>query len=100
MKAKEYFAKYEQSIMGERSETDADPVYGMYCDFANEYQNICDARRVAKEDAQAATLREVNQKWEAVVNLFTKKYGEKNPIAADYFKKKWCDEHPGYDGKW
>lgn len=79
MKAKEYFAKYEEDIVEEAKngppKTDG-PAAQMLIEFASEVKQLCKVRHVRHDGGVVPIFLELNQKWNAVVNLFIKKYGE------------------------
>jgi hypothetical protein len=72
MKAKDYFTKYEQALVSSDAEE-------------------CSA-------AIADMLKEMNQKWNAIVRLLEKKYGA-TPIVKDGFQLYWVRRMPQLMGK-
>lgn len=93
MKAKDYFLKYDEAIMEEakRPETKTDgPMAKMYIDFFKETGNIAKQRHVKYDRGLIPVIDEQNKKWNAVVNLFIKKYGV-TPIKKDGFKLAFYD---------
>ena len=96
MKAKEYFEKYEEGIMDEALETGIHrdgPAAKMLIEFMSEMKQIIEKRHVQFDRGLIPIIREQNQKWNAVVNLFTKKYGD-SPIRRDGFYKAMRTEIP------
>ena len=98
MKAKDYFDKYHQQIWEEANAmmtgtnvvlTDG-PMAQMFIEFATEMKDIIKLRNAKTDNAVLAIIAEQNQKWNAVVRLFEKKYGQ-SPIKrngfGDGFKK-------------
>ncbi len=79
MKAKEYFAKYQDM------EVDSEEYEFFKCDFVDEVEEIIEARHVCTEAGLGGVIDELNQKWNAVYNLFVKKCG-KSPIAYNEFR--------------
>ena len=89
MKAKEYFEKYEGDIIKEAMSGDAKgdgPSAKMLIEFTKEMKQIIEARHVRIDRGVIHVIREQNQKWNAVANLFEKKYGV-SPIKRDGFYK-------------
>lgn len=90
MKAKEYFEKYNEKIMEEAVSPNADhsngPAAQMYYDFVGELKEIIKPRKVRYDRGALSSIRELNQKWNAVVNLFEQKYGI-SPIKRDGFER-------------
>ena len=88
MKAKEYFEKYGESVWvdAHTSDTSIDcPTNRLFMDFVTETQEIIDKRKVRFDRGTMSVIEEQNTKWNALVNLFIKKYGA-TPIARDGFK--------------
>ena len=87
MKAKEYFEKYDEDIWQEAHDpqvkTDG-PMAKMFIDFSSEIKDIIKQRNIKSDRAVLALIEELNQKWNAVVRLFEKKYGV-SPIKKDGF---------------
>lgn len=81
MKAIEYFEKY-------KSTTDDLSMYKMLGDFSAEANDIVVNRHCQTDEAFVAVLKEQNQKWNAVVNLFEKNCGV-SPIIRNGFLKYW-----------
>lgn len=90
MKAKEYFEKYNEKIMEESETPNMDhsngPAAQMYYDFVGELKELIRIRNVRYDRGAFSSIREINQKWNAVVNLFEQKYG-RSPIKRDGFEK-------------
>ena len=96
MKAKEYFEKYEDGIMEEAKEPGIrgdGPAAKMLIEFTKEMQQILKDRHVQFDRGVVPVMREQNQKWNAVVNLFEKKYGD-SPIRRDGFYRAMRTEIP------
>lgn len=87
MKAKEYFAKYDDAIWEEAHDpvmrTDG-PMAQMFIDFSVEMKDLIEQRNIKSDRAVPALIEELNQKWNAVVGLFEKKYGM-SPIKRNAF---------------
>ena len=87
MKAKEYFQKYDEPIWKEAHDpaihTDG-PTAKLYIDFALEMREIIKTRNVQFDRGVFSIIREQNDKWNAICNMFIKKYGV-SPISHDGF---------------
>lgn len=88
MKAKEYFRKYDEAVWAEAHDpeihTDG-PMAKMFIEFTIEMKEILNKRNVKFDKGVWGVIRDQNEKWNAVMNLFIKKYGE-TPITRDGFK--------------
>lgn len=94
MKAKEYFEKYDQDIWTEWQDQEMHrdgPMAKLYIEMSSELRKIMDVRQVNSDSGMLGVLREQNQKWNAILNLFEKKYG-KSPISRNGFYMAWKDE--------
>ena len=88
MKAKEYFEKYDEAIWQEAHEPEVridGAMAKMLIDFTSEMSGIIKARNIKTDQGLFGLIEELNVKWNAVVNLFTKKHGA-SPIRRDGFK--------------
>ncbi len=89
MKAKEYFAKYDDAIWEEAHDpvirTDG-PMAQLLIDFSGEMKYLIEHRNIKYDRAIPALIEELNQKWNAVAGLFEKKYGM-SPIKRKGFSK-------------
>ena len=87
MKAKEYFQKYDKPIWEEAHDpaihTDG-PTAKLYIDFALEMKELMKDRNVQFDRGVFSIIREQNDKWNAIRNMFIKKYGV-SPISYDGF---------------
>ncbi len=79
MKAKEYFTKYQDM------KVDSEEYESFKYDFVDEVSEIIEARHVTTEAGLNGVINELNQKWNAIYNLFVKKCGE-SPIAYNEFR--------------
>lgn len=92
MRAVEYFNKYETRLI--KNDDDGLKAIGelMY-ELIIEAKTLSDARNVKTTGGSVAVLKELNNKWNAICNLFEKKYGV-SPIIRDGYKKYWLKEMP------
>lgn len=95
MKAKEY---YEQIIAKNPQTADemANAVGEVVGALNQEAKDIMVKRKVRRNDAVRAVIRELNDKWNAIVGLFEKKEG-KSPIRRNAFWDAWVKEIPELD---
>lgn len=87
MKAKEYFEKYDESVWEDfkQNEFRGDgPMAKMFIEFMTEVKDICNKRGVKTNKGLYGVIDEQNKKWNALSNLFIKKYGQ-SPIKHDGF---------------
>lgn len=94
MKAKDYFKKYDHDIWTEWHDPEVHrdgPMAKLYIEMSSELKDIMDVRHVNSDRGMIGVLREQNQKWNAIRNLFERKYGE-SPIQRNGFYMSWKDE--------
>lgn len=76
MKAKEYFEQYGEGIYNETvANGGTKNISSLIKALLKEELDICEKRHVKLFDGAAAVTREQNDKWNAIANLFVKKYG-------------------------
>lgn len=88
MKAKDYFEKYDAQVWAEAHAPGIDtngPTAQMFIEFVAETKQIIEKRHAQTDSAALAVIDEQNQKWNAVSNMFEKKYGE-SPIHRNGFE--------------
>ena len=93
MKAKEYFAKYEQDLVSENTDKCSTAIAGLLTDMNAEVKKLMEVRHAKFDRGGFAVLKEMNEKWNALVRLFEKKYGV-TPIIRDGFRTWWIHERP------
>lgn len=98
MKAKDYFAKYEQALASTNSDECSTAIAEMLNEMNSEVQNLLKVRHVKTDAGTFPIFKEMNQKWNAIVRLFEKKYGN-TPIVKDGFQLYWVREMPQLMGK-
>lgn len=96
MKAQEYYVKYRDTL----SSPDRDVSLKAACDFLmelnREVKPLVDARKCKNTASFIGVLKEVNQKYNAVMNRFEKEYGAA-PLVRGGFLEFWKREVPGLD---
>lgn len=98
MKAKDYFTKYEQALVSSDVEECSSAIANMLNEMNSEVQNLLKARHVKIDAGTFPIFKEMNQKWNAIVRLFEKKYGA-TPIVKDGFQLYWVRKMPQLMGK-
>ena len=96
-KAKEYYELYKKDLVSGGEATNkaiSNLIQALNADLL-ELQRI---RHVKFDRGIIPILREVNQKWNAIVCLFEKEYGA-SPIKPDGFKIFWLKQMPELEGK-
>lgn len=92
MKAVDYFNKYESRMI--KNDDDGLKAIGeLLYEMVMEAKTLIDARNVKTTSGSVAVLKELNNKWNAICNLFEKKYGV-SPIIRDGYQKYWLKEMP------
>lgn len=88
MKAKEYFAKYDEAIWQEAHNDEFlqdGAAAKMFIEFMVETKDISESRNVKTDRGLIGVVRDQNSKWNSICNMFVKKYGV-SPIKYDGFK--------------
>lgn len=68
MKAKDYYKKYAERLLS--PDTSITAVRELIADFAKETKMLMDQRGVKTDKACMAVLNEMNDKWNALANMF------------------------------
>ena len=84
MKAKELYAKYKDDIMSSGDTVATPAVYDLLHELSTEASDMYKARNCNSSSAMISIFRELNTKWNAIVNLFEKEYGF-SPLKRDGF---------------
>lgn len=95
-KAKEYYELYKVALMNEERATQA--LSNLIKEFNDEVVELQKIRHVKFDRGLMPILKETNQKWNAIVQLFEKEYGA-SPIKPDGFKIFWLNNMPELKGK-
>lgn len=93
MKAKEYFEKYEQPIFEDYRENALTGISNLLKEMMKETGDILSKRGVKQSKAAVAVIKEQNDKWNSICNMFEKKHGV-SPLLRDGFKNYWLKEMP------
>lgn len=87
MKAKEYFEKYDKSIVEEAIQPEVKKdgaIAQLYIEMFSEMKKIIEIRHIQNDNSLMSLVREQNDKWNAIERLFIKKY-KLSPIAHNGF---------------
>lgn len=97
-KAKDYYELYKLELMSEDDETVNNALSKFIMAFNDEVSELQKIRHVRFDRGIIPIMKEMNQKWNAVVRLFEKEYGC-SPIRLDGFKIFWTQSVPDFEGK-
>ena len=84
MKAKGYFEKYEARLTSNKEEVATQAASELFQCLLDDFVNLCHVRHISSFESFYKTMKEVNNKWNAIVKLFEKKY-KVSPILKDGF---------------
>lgn len=91
MKAKEYFAKYGESVYREALDGKFEIGHTLFIELASEFKTISKQRNVKSNRAAVAVIKELNEKWNSLAAMFEKKYGvevlKRNAVLNYYMEK-------------
>lgn len=97
MKAVEYFNKYGEMIFDEAVKGHNATVVAMFDEVYSEIEAICKTRNAVKDSAKISAVKEVNQKWNKIRDLFIKKYTA-SPLQKDAVQKIFLKDNPSCMG--
>lgn len=84
MKAVEYYDKYAEDLCAPEVETGTLAIKLLLKDLQDEMLAKKEERHIASDRAIVSLIREMNTKWNAIVNLLIKRKG-RSPIKRDGF---------------
>ena len=91
MKAREYFAKYGESVYREALDGKFEIGQALFIELASEFKTISEQRNVRSNRAAVAVIKELNEKWNSLAAMFEKKYGvevlKRNAVLNYYMEK-------------
>ena len=91
MKAKEYFAKYGESVYREALDGKFEIGQALFIELASEFKAISEQRNVKSNRAAVAVIKELNEKWNSLAAMFEKKYSvevlKRNAVLNYYMEK-------------
>lgn len=93
MKAKQYFEKHQQEMTcGDEKRVQA-AINQLVLELNDEAKDMLKARNVNTDRAALSILRELNDKYNAVIGLFEKHYGA-SPLMRDGYLNLWKNRIP------
>lgn len=90
MRAKDYFEKHEEKLL----KGDVKDISDLFIEMIEESQEILKQRKCKSNSAVAGIVREMNDKWNAVVAMFEKKHQGLSPLKRDGLKNYFIQEIP------
>lgn len=97
-KAKDYYELFKFDLMSEDDEKANHALSEFIKALNDDVQELQKLRHVQFDRGIIPIMKEMNQKWNAVVRLFEKEYGH-SPIKPDGFKIFWIRSMPELEGK-
>ena len=98
MKAADYVAKYGEAMSNITKITNDDAVSKLFIEMSGEVATILKDRKVVKSGGVIAVLKEMNDKWNAIISLYEKKWRQPAPISRNGFSKVWMNKMPELQG--
>lgn len=98
MKAKEYYAKYHDQLPSPNEKECFHAISDLILELSGEVKTIASQRKAKTNQATIGIIREINDKYNAIVSLFEAKDGA-SPIKRDGFMSFWKKEMPELKGK-
>lgn len=94
MKAADYFEKYQEGLRTRTAKVRMCAVKDLFFEMSEETTVIAKSRGSNQHDMLlVSVLKEQNQKWNAIVTIFLKKYGD-SPLLNNGFIHYWETELP------
>lgn len=97
MKAVDYFNQYGEMIFEEAVKGQHATMLVMFSEVYNEIETLCKTRNAVKDSAKVSAVKEVNQKWNKIRDLFIKKYTA-SPLQKDAIQKVFIKNNPSFEG--
>lgn len=94
MKAKEYYVKYHDQLLSEDDQNSLEAISSLIYDLSVELKSLCEIRNAKTDNAARSIVRELNDKYNAIVALFEAKDGG-SPIRPNGFLTFWEHKLPG-----
>ena len=101
MRAKEYYEKYKDAVIYHEEENEKElleMVKELLNDFNKEVEVLQEQRHVSTISGLVSILKEQNNKFNALSNIFIKKHGY-SPFRADAYKNVIIDKLPDLKDK-
>ena len=96
MKAVDYFNQYGEMIFDEAVKGQHATMVAMFFEVEAEIETICKSRNATKDSAKVSAVKEVNQKWNKIRDLFIKKYTA-SPLQKDAIQKVFIKKNPSFE---
>ena len=96
MKAVDYFNQYGEMIFEEAVKGQHATMLVMFSEVYNEIETLCKTRNAVKDSAKVSAVKEVNQKWNKIRDLFIKKYTA-SPLQKDAIQKVFIKNNPSFE---
>lgn len=96
MKAQEYYVKYRDTLHSPDRDVGLKATSDFLMELNREVKHLLDARKCRNAASFIGVLKEVNQKYNAVMNRFERDFGAA-PLVRDGFLEFWKREVPGLD---
>lgn len=93
MKAKEYYILLKKEIDDGHTDNIKTVAQGIILDMNREVTELCEKRNVKFDRGLFSIIKEMNDKWNAIVRLLEREYGQ-SPIIRDGYKKVWIAQIP------
>ena len=93
MKARQYFEKYRQEMTCGDENRVQTAINKLVLELNDESKDMLKARNINTDRAAVSVLRELNDKYNAVVGLFEKHYGA-SPLAHNGYLNLWKNRIP------
>lgn len=93
MKARQYFEKHRQEMTCGDEKRVHESINQFILELNDEAKDMLKARNVNTDRAAVSVLRELNDKYNAVIGLFEKNYGA-SPLMRDGYLNLWKNSMP------
>lgn len=95
MKAKEYYEKYKDQIIGAEEVMRSNAIHRLVLELNDEAQALMKSRHVKLDSAFWSVINEINAKWNAISRMFEKEYSV-SPLRENGFLrviKSWLEQY-------
>ena len=97
MKAVDYMAKYGEVIFQEATKGKTTSILDLFDEMYSEIETICKTRNARSDSAKISAVKEVNQKWNKLCDLFIKTYTA-SPLKKDAIQTTFLKANPKAEG--
>lgn len=95
VKAKEYYDMYRENLLSPHQEVAATAVHSIIVSLLEEAMDIVKSRNISKASSLQSVIKELNQKYNAICNLFEKNDGY-SPLRRNAFIEYVNSQLPDY----